>query len=208
MHFPQSFHVLDKNRFVYLKDTLALFYYKDSVLFRLRPAFVFETDIPIAGTSTYFIYKQTDSVGFLFQSKDAHGTKMNLDSFLAKNMIHGEEFYASYYYPDKAGPAIKKKGQTVIETFYGRQRPDGLRPDSASYYFTTAFSDLPYTFSKKLDSVKGMRLYKVRLFSDSVAMPNKVMSPPREFLFEYSRLTNYNKDEIIQLFHQFSSRLQ
>lgn len=208
MHFPQSLHVLDKNKFVYIKDTSALFYYKDSILFRLRPTFVFETDAPIPGTAPYFIYKQTDSVGFLFRSKDARGIKLKLDSFLAKNMIRGDEFYVSYYYPGKLGPVIKKEGQVVVETFYGKQRPGRLRPDSASYYFTNALSDIPYTFSKKLDSSKGMRLYKVRLFSDSVAMPDKTMFPPRNFLFEYGRLANYNKRDVIQLFHQFSSRLK
>src|SRR4030095_11643823 len=58
----------DQIKVAILKDTIAVIYYSDYLVYRLPPTVKWETGEKIKGTEPYFIYNNPDSCGILFNS--------------------------------------------------------------------------------------------------------------------------------------------
>ena len=184
-----------------LKDTVWIFYYDSKVLYRLSESRNLETDKKIAGTEAWFIYHEKAKHGFLFNSisDSSRGLKLLVDSFL------NNRAYASANF-DIPSDSLLIKAQDnevkFVEKYYTKEHNENY-PDSIYYYFTNELKNIDYTFSRKLESLKNMKLYKVRLLYNETFSPSyKAMIPKREFLFEIREEVIVNSREIIDFFER------
>ena len=67
--------------------------------------------------------------------------------------------------------------------------------------------NVEYSFSKKLDSLKHMKLFRIRfLIKEKYSPTYKLTLPKREFLFEIKEVAVDNPKEILDLFEKFKYR--
>jgi len=193
--------------FFNLKDTIWILYYNNTVLYRLSGTRNMETDKKILGTETWFIFSKKATHGFLFYSltDSSKGLKLPVDSFL------NNRAYANANFDVPADSLYRKieNGDDTVEKYFTQARHNDNYPDSMYYYFTNTLKNIDYSFSRKLDSAKSMKLYKVRLlYNESFSPSYKITLPKREFLFEIKEEAIDNSKEIINFFDRFESQIK
>ncbi len=210
VNYPIVFPNQGKPALFNTMDTFIIYHYGNYILYRLSPTRNFANNEKIAGTEPYFIYKKNKGYGLLFSSINdtTKGKKMNTDSFLIN-----KAFYTIKAIPGTndslAAIETDKKSNIVTECYLSKLKKDESIFDSSYYSFDKNFNNIDYTFSRELDSARGMKLFRIRLLYNGgySAMYNMVM-PKREYLFEIKPLDIRNPDEIITLFERFGKSLQ
>lgn len=201
-----SYKEKDTVKIYNFKDTIFIFYYSDYILYRLSPTVKFETGEKINGTEPYFIYNKKGNSGFLFSSlKDSsQGIKFPVDSFLANRGMRSKDFDVP---PDSLwflAEVVKDKEKSVIEKYAVVKPGNETSIDSIYYYYAKNKNDIKYTFSKKLDSIKMMKLFKIRmLYNSKFSTANKITLPKREIFFEIRDEIVSNPEEIISFIDKF-----
>ncbi|MDP4263335.1 MAG: hypothetical protein Q8941_12485 [Bacteroidota bacterium] len=170
--------------FFNLRDTVFIFYYGRYILYRLPGTRKFETDEKIAGSEPWFIYRKQSAQGYLFTSisDSTRGMKLPADSFLHNRAFAGASFDIS-----TSDSLVERSGNknTLVEKYFCNKSNNENYPDSFYFYFSDNFKNIDYTFSRKLDSLRKMKLYKVRiLYNEKTSSAYQKVLPKREFLFE------------------------
>ena len=206
-NYPASLYKeKDEIKIYNIQDTIRIFYYGDYVLYQLSASRKFETDEIIAGTEQFFIFKRDNKYGFLIPSigNSALETKFQVDSFLSNRGMKGKDFDLL---PDSSWSLIdetKDKESNVIERYAPIKPGDEASIDSIYYYYTRKMNDVQYSLSKKLDSVKSMKLFKVRMiYNEKFSKPKKITLPRREVLFEIRKIQPKDPEKINGLFERF-----
>ena len=194
--------------FFNLKDTVWIFFYNNDVLYRLSATTDLESNKKISGTETWFIYHKKATHGLLFNSitDTSNSLRLPVDSLL------NTRAYANANFDVPADSLYGKVGNgndTSVEKYFARTLHNGNYPDSLYYYFTNSFENIDYSFSRKLDSTKNMKLYKVRLlYNEGFSSSYKIMLPKREFLFEMREEAITNPKEIINFFEMVKNQIK
>lgn len=206
--YPVSFYKKDSEIRIYnIHDTIRIYYYKDYVLYQLSGSRKFETDELIAGTEQYFIYNSNNKFGFLFSSlKDSSlRMKIQVDSFLFDRGMKGKDFD---HLPDSLwflSDERKDNESNIVEKYASIKPGDETSIDSIYYYYSKKMNDIPYSFSKKLDSIKSMKLFRIRMiYNEKFSKTNNFVLPQREILFEIRKRTNFNEVEIINFINNYA----
>jgi len=199
--------VHDGINFFNRKDTVWIFYCNNNVLYRLSGATDLETDKKILGTETWFIYLKKATHGFLFNSitDTSKGLRLPIDSFLNERAYANANFDVP---ADSLYGKVENGNDTIVEKYFARTVHNGNYPDSLYYYFTNTFENVDYSFSRRLDSAKNMKLYKVRvLYNEGFSSSYKIMLPKREFLFEMREEAIANSKQIINFFEMVKNQI-
>ncbi|MEO5563175.1 MAG: hypothetical protein ABIR18_07070, partial [Chitinophagaceae bacterium] len=90
------------------------------------------------------------------------------------------------------------------ETYWAPPDKNTLDNDSAYFVYSKELNDINYSLSKTLDSIKGMKLYEVRMiynprYFDQV----KDITPRRETFFKLQRNTNPDKEKILYYIEKY-----
>jgi hypothetical protein len=189
--------------FFNLKDTVSIFYYNSYMVYHLAGSRDLLTDEKIAGSDSWFVLRKPLTYGYLFNSisDSSKGLKLPVDSFLNKRAYANASFNSN-----EKDSLVESFGNrdTLVEEYFVNKSNDELHPDSLYFYFSKKYKNIDYTFSPKLDSLKNMKLYKVRLlYNAKFSTAYKTMLPRREYLFE---IRNEGKNNIKQL-DDFISRV-
>jgi len=193
--------------FFNLKDTVWIFYYNNTVLYRLSGTRNVETDRKILGTETWFVYRKKATHGFLFNSMtdSSKGLKLPVDSFLNNRAYASANFDIP---SDSLYERSENKLDNFVEEYFVKIVHSDNYPDSIYYYFTKNLN-IDYSFSRKMDSAKKMKLYKIRLLYNEGFSPSyKIMLPKREFLFEIREEAITNSKEIEIFFERVKSQIK
>jgi hypothetical protein len=152
---------------------------------------------------TYFIYKKNDSLGFKYDSiSDSRKKEFAVDSFLNLKAFRNAVFYSKN---DSLIETISKAGSNIlIEKYIPKIKYDESYNDTTYFYFTDKLTNIDYSFSRELDSIKNLKLVKVRFIFNPVPKGLYPFGiPRRELLFEIKEVSLNNPDEILNLFTKF-----
>jgi len=198
----------DEIKIYNLKDTILIFYYSDYILYRLSPTIRFETGEKLKGTEPYFVYNKKDDFGFLFSSinDSSKGTKYPVDSFLANRGLKGKDFDIPIDSLWSLADEIMVKEDILMVKYGSLKQGDETTIDSIYYYYSKNMNKIEYSFSKKLDSIKAMKLFKIRfLYNERTSTDNKIILPKRELSFEMTEESAPNPQKIIEFIKKFES---
>lgn len=110
----------------------------------------------------YFVFGKNQPYGMLFDpNRAARNGSFRVDSMLAKNALGN----FSWDTLANVGPVITRhsaKGE--LEEVYFRPGKEENK-DSIKFYYTDRLRHYEYSFSKKLDSLNAMKLYKIVLYN-------------------------------------------
>ncbi len=193
-------------RLVNLKDTIRIFQLNNLVIYRLPESHSIETDEVVPGTETYFAFKKNEKNGYYFKTlNDKAGIKLGVDSILKIRAYFGATI-------DVNGQLLLVKSQQevdngLVEEYANTKIIDENSADSIYLYYSNKSNRIDYTFSRRLDSLKRMKLYKYRiLFNERQAVSYKVTVPKREYLFEIRIESNDPPEEIVQFLQRFRKK--
>lgn len=188
---------------VNIHDSILILYYKDYALFKFPYVYfvgntntIFRKEVRY----TYFIYRLGSAHGFYYDSLNASPYKTSLvDSLLGAKAFTKVKFYDPEN--DLLIETDEDDGRNfVTEKYIPRNKSDDSYCDTTYLYYTNEMSTIDYSFSKPLDSAKGMKLYKVKLIYNATTAGNYAIEiPRREFVFELKHSTVANPDEMIGL---------
>lgn len=212
INYPISTYVENNQTKLYVyKDTISIYFYKSYILYQLSKARQFETDESIGGSESYFIYKTGELLGLYIPNISAlsKGEKMRVDSFLTQKGYKSQDFELP---PTSSWKLVYnlRKTTSVIQKFEPKKKDTSLTsPDAIYYYFDRSLSGIPYSFSKKLDSIYSMKLDRVRLcFDKKYSTEQRKIIPAREFSFELRRFNLKNPAAIIEVFSQYENYIK
>lgn len=92
----------------------------------------------------------------------------------------------------------------MVEKYIPKIKYDESYSDTTFLYYSFQLNGIDFTFSKELDSLKGMKLFKIRaVFNPIPKGKYSFKVPSREYLFEIDRYDINNRQEILSLFEKF-----
>ncbi len=198
----------DEIKIYTLKDTILIFYYSDYLIYRLPPTVKFETDEKIKGTEPYFIYNKQDSFGILFNSitDSSSGMTCRVDSFLFNRGFKIKDMDLPVDSVWHLMEVKKDKEGVVIEKYGIMKQGDEMSIDTIFYYYSKKMNKIEYSFSKKLDSISGKKLFKARfLFNSKFSSSNKTVLPKREISFEIREVNPPDTKEVFSIIRKYEN---
>lgn len=192
--------------FLNISDSVFLTYYENWVLYKLPPSRNLKDNEQISGTETYFVFEKSESHGVWFQSLDSirNGRKLLIDSFLNIRAFRNISF--SLDSNDSLTQTIKfQKSNGFLEKYVANNKTDELNPDSAYLYFSDRLKNYEYSFSPPLDSLKEMKLFKVRLlFNETFSKEYEKLLPKRELSFEIGKVVTKEENRLLRFFKELN----
>jgi hypothetical protein len=199
----------DNLSFFNITDSIFINYYEDFVLYKLAPSRIFETNEKIPGTETYFVFKKKDKYGLWLSKLDSinHGKSEPVDSFLNIRAFASAKFNLTTN--DSLIQSVNdKKANILQEKYIPKKRYGEFTFDSVYYYFTNDLKNFDYSFSPKLDSIRNMKLFKVRLlYNQSFSSKYNHILPKREYFFQIKEVPITNPEKILNFFKKFGNSL-
>ena len=213
----------DNGQLVGLVDTLKIVYYENLVLFQI-PYFDQLVNI-ITGKSgnvigeklikdelryKLFIYRKGSNYGFIYDSLNAKDSqKLLVDSFLSDRTFQSMEIFSRFYKNSNDSlieTSTDSKNGSLTEKYLTKVKYDESYNDTSYLYYTNELNGIDFSFSKELDSIKNMKLFKIR-FIYNLLQTNKYSFaiPKREFLFEIRETPVSNRREIIDFIMRFKN---
>lgn len=206
----------DGTRFYYITDTMFKISYEAFTVLKLTPVVQFETGKNIKGSEPYFIYENGATYGYYFKTINdtSQGKKMLVDSFLTTYLRTSD---ADITPPDSIWAlheTIKNpQDGSLLEKYNVVGKYAELKPenewvfDSIYYYYSKKLNNIDYTFSKALDSARGMKLYKIRGIYNSKFSPTvKLTLPKREIQRAFREVTLEDPGSVLAFIERFKTR--
>jgi len=163
----------DKNGKFTIYDTLTIpiYYYQGltayKLIYRLDSLDSLGNLIGSQNRYHFFVYKKDDIFGYIYNSFDSKvATKVSADSMLK----HGIWCEANNLYSGFSQNIIQlvstysnKDSGTLHEFYVYRRKNDSTISGNFSLSFSDKIKGIEYSLSKELDSLKGMKLYNVKM---------------------------------------------
>ncbi|MEO7308768.1 MAG: hypothetical protein ABIX01_00105 [Chitinophagaceae bacterium] len=205
VNYPNNVLIKKKLTNDNILDTIFIYNSNGFTIYKLPPHQVLETYQRLYGTEPIFIFKKGSKNGCLLGSiLDASaGRQLPVDSILAANAFADVKFVVN---PTDSLVETIDNGHSgqFIEKFVPRADAPKDYFDSVFHYYSKSYTSLDYTFSPILDSIKGMKLYRIRLmYNEKYSEKYKITLPKREYLFNIEPLDiTQSDDKIKRLFEQ------
>jgi len=155
----------------------------------------------------YVVCNKNKPFAFRFDSLKAEKPKtVSIDSFLIDKTFKNFPFYQS---DNDSLLQIVNVNHVLIEKHVNKvykDKTDMSYPDTTFYYLKPGFENIDYSFSKKMDSIKKMKLFKVEFIFNEISLPNGTKIPKRVWVFELRNNDNYNKSNILKFVNQFRKK--
>ncbi len=199
------------------EDTLAVFYYKDLVMYQISILNTYsntvlnksgdvesETLTGVKLVYKYFVFKKGDPFGIIFDSIDSKwGKRISVDSFLMSNTVTSfDKFYRRKRLNDSLiGIADERGGDIVVEKYIPKMKLDISKSDSTLLYLNRRLKGIGFSFSNEVDSVRKSKLVQVRIiFSTQLDKVDPYLRQRREILFKLEEVKVKNSEAILKLF--------
>jgi hypothetical protein len=214
----------DDKQLFEMNDSLTIFYYQGITLYRIfipvtSSILLNDKNRNVTGEkilkteikSQYFIHRKDDVIGYKFDSLNATSfTKLRVDSFLLKKALTSfKKFYNKTN--DSLVENIKMPDNIVIEKYIPKLKYDDSYGDSTYLYFSNDLNlkKFEFSFSEEVESIKHMKLFKIRYIYNSVSKENHSLNTPkREFLFELKKTPINDQQKIISFFEKYKKGKQ
>lgn len=164
-------------------------------------------------TYTYTIYKEKNKYGYLFDSITASKPhKLNVDTFLRTTVNKGFNFLPgnSYRLTETKWSADK---DTLFEQYFCADKKDVSYADSIYYYYDKRLTDVNFSLSIKLDSLKKSKLVRVRFIYNKIPK-GKIYNgktfdfdtPRRELSYEIRKNIGGESPTLVNFINLFKSK--
>lgn len=200
------------------QDSVFIFHYKDYVLYKM-PYLATTTIITVdkAGNylgeravdqvkNNYFIYKNSGTAGSRYDSVNATtAQRLHIDSFLNNNGFASFALPKDFRETNMLTDSSAYNGQIVMK--YATKPPADVKNyDSIYLYFSSRFTDIPFSLAEVADILPNKKLYRMQyLYNRKYDTVHAVEVPKREFLLTIEQANLHDHPEIGLLFQRYIS---
>lgn len=193
-------------------DTVKIYYYNNLVMHDLNYEYSeyeriegSEEDglIKLEIRHFYFVYEKDSLHGYSFYNDIKKNSKWDLvDKVLSGNGFNGMNLYPIYENAITISSSIDAASGNLQEAY--KSKSEKFPNDTIFCTYTSKMPDIPYSFDKRLDSLKGMKMIGLRTVSAEQHLPDlNITLSAREAIVRVERIPVDNKEEIMSYFHRF-----
>jgi hypothetical protein len=198
------------NKLITITDSQYIIYYKDLVLYKFPYTKEYSSNLfdsageiiehKIIRTDTnfhYLIYRKGELSGYAFDStQDQKGRRVLVDSFLKTRFMVVDRYI--FNSNDSLINKTQEPNNAIQETYLRTFKNDKWDCDTNQLFFSDQFKNIDFSLSKKLDSIKGIKLFKIRQISNgNPKNENFFFQQKRELLIELIEIPFDNSKEIV-----------
>jgi hypothetical protein len=179
---------VQENNIKTISDSFSIFYNNNFILYRFPYTFIEQHNDKLVNIEirfTYFIFKFGSAHGYSYDPGKNDSIKtLNVDSILYKQGLGKTDILLDSGY--QITEVISKLDNFILtEKYSSISKPTRYFPDTVVYSYTDQFRDLPFSFSKKLEERKKLKILKIRgVYNSRFNDEYKTVLPKREFYFE------------------------
>jgi hypothetical protein len=211
INLTQKFPIVNRDSSLnVLESFYNVYYYENYILYKLN----YEFDSSVNGETIleekryYFLVFHKDSAhGYKFFVKPDNGVvteKVNNDSALKTAKLESNTYDTLIHVkPD----SIYNTGNKIVKVYKNPGAGTTIQQSEnfdLYFFYGKDLKDVPETFSKRMDNVKGMKLYKVLVAARRGFYKEYNMTfPPRDFILEMNEINIENRDQILSYFEKY-----
>lgn len=171
-----------------ISDSFSIFYNNNFILYRFPYTFIEQHNDKLVNIEirfTYFIFKNGSTYGYRYDpAKYDSINLLNVDSILYKQGLGKTDLMLDSGY--QINEVISNLDNLKLtEKYSSIAKPTRYFPDTVVYSYTNQFRDLPFSFSKKLEERKKLKILKISgVYNTRFDDEYKTVLPKREFFFE------------------------
>jgi hypothetical protein len=190
-----------------LRDSFSIIYFNDFIAYGFPYLKAMEDQERIISKEVkyhFFVYKKGETQGQYFDSINANlSREVNVDSVLKSKAFLGFNFYDMGN--DSLVESIRQLGNNeMLEKHIPKIRYDQSYGDTTFYYYSDRFKKIDFSFSKILESVTDLKIFKIRIvYNEQFYKGYSFKFPPREFLFELKEFPILYTEELLSFFKKF-----
>jgi hypothetical protein len=203
-----SYPIFVKNNInnLLLDDTIHIYQRDSTVLYKFIPSRNFNDNSKIKFTENYFAYKIGDKQGIFFRNPNSNISNystVNTDSVL-KSYAYGDLKFnidENYVLQDSS----TSLNSNLIEVYSTKNKLNKVFDTAYFYYKKNQWAYNIFSFSRDLDSIKKLKLYKVKLIANkNFSTIENIEIPKKEYLFELQKVRFESDSMIEKLFDKIS----
>lgn len=191
----------------HFNDSINIYYYENLIMneFNYWKDTIDENGILKEGTGRrLFIYAKGNPYGLQFDlGRQSSYERMKVDSLLDAEAFRSAEWgFTPGKVPFKT--IVDKRNNIVQDIFVSNDSKNPRFNDSIYYYYSGRSKHLQHSLSPLMDSLKGLKFYKVVLVYDSLFSPqyNRPLQKRMSYV-ELKTITAQNTQEKLAYFRQF-----
>lgn len=211
--FPLLTYEENEVRLHFLTDSIRINYEGDYLLYELPQhdlSFYNGNFINEKIKFNLFLFKNGDTRGyFLANDTSSNISILLVDSILSKRISWSKNIDS--YDTDTTLTQLPQEqtDNEIVKKFIPKTVYDETIFDTLFLYFKTSFQDIKFSFSRKMDSLTGMKLYKIRYLYNEKYLPKlKANFKERELLIEMTPETADQKEKQKRKFEDLLKKLQ
>ncbi|MDQ3844143.1 MAG: hypothetical protein M3342_09040 [Bacteroidota bacterium] len=186
-----------------------IYYYKDLVLFQFRTRY----DSTFNGQlvkevfrHSYVVFNRNDAYGITYDPYDSakDNKRVRVDSILEKRGLQNFKWEMITQFKPIQSTYHKTTG-ILEEVYVPAVGKEGLSKDTIRFYYTTRLTEFDYSFSRKIDSLKGIKLFRIEIqYSAAFDTVHKIAVPKRKTWLEMRAVPVNDKNAIMQYFRWYT----
>lgn len=183
-----------------------IFYFQNLVMYKI-PYFYSEDTIENEKRYFYFVWKKGVDLGIRYNYDITPPEKFKVDSII-KNFWPNEMGMANRIKNKDLNISLKSTTQTengkVLEFDFDGVRDNIHLTGKTLLYYSTEFNNLDFSFSREIDTVKNMKLYKIKNLDDSKVLPQYNFTlDAMETYYKIEECKQFDQMEILNIFEMF-----
>ncbi|HEX6847440.1 MAG TPA: hypothetical protein VF144_10690 [Chitinophagaceae bacterium] len=187
-----------------------VYYYNDLIMYE----FFYEFDSLVDNRTAlqeirrfFFVFQKDSSYGHkYFPNSNVnldHNKRVKIDTELLSHKFESNIYDTLINYkPD----SLYNHKDEIIRVYKNPPSANSVSQEKHDlyFYYTKKLKDVPETFSKKMDNIKGLKLTKILIkVSGGYYKEFNMTFPARELLQEMREISVSNKDEIVGYFKRY-----
>jgi len=204
--------VFSDGSMVDFKTFFNVYYYEDLVMYQ----FPYYFDSTYDGKSilnkqernNFFVYNRDSTWGYNYNPLNElqNNRRVKVDSMMRQTGLQSSNFDGIA----KLQPVFSQfdTNTGILKETYAPSKEEHKAKDTIYFYFTSKLKDVDLSFSKKLDSIKKMKLFKIHLlFNGDYDEERKMTLPKTEVDYEIKEIPFENKEKIAGYFKLYKAHI-
>jgi hypothetical protein len=188
--------------------TKSLIYIFNDIVIYKKDEFFFDLEKKMSIKYDYYYYSIKDKKGLLYEWENSFSIplKFDVDSFKQADMYGSltDTKLIDPKYDSLVDEIRDTNNSVIIKRYVNGLKKDDSFPDSTYLFFDKNLTEIPFSFSKNLDSLNKSKLFKIEFV---FPIPEKVKSNTgrinRHFNINFEKIKNFNTDTIIMIYDKF-----
>ena len=157
----------------------------------------------------FFVHKKGDAFGYSYdEHKSKFGVRLSADSMFKEQWVTANQQYPIFTQNTVTliSSVQNSDSGTLHELYSLKGKKDTAMTGTISLSFTNKIKGIDYSLCRELDSIKNMKLYKIKIINNSRYMKDyKITLDKAEQAYDLEEVPVENREEILDYFERYKN---